>query len=124
MLGDAPEHLPRTPCRVFQNRDYLRTEDVCTLAEVHPGVSLAAFTMLAQIQADPGTRARDLADLFGLDKSTVSRQMNELQAAGLTRCDGERPGRRGYTLVLTAEDRRKFEREAERARQRLAAVMA
>ena len=71
-------------------------------AEVHPGLSLTAYTVLTQIQAAPGTRACDLADLFGLDKSTVSRQINELQAAGLIGREGERPGRRGYTLVLTA----------------------
>ena len=64
-------------------------------AEVHPGLSLPAYTVLTQIQAVPGTRARDLADLFGLDKSTISRQINELQAAGLIGRDGERPGRRG-----------------------------
>jgi DNA-binding MarR family transcriptional regulator len=93
-------------------------------AEVHPGLSLAAFTVLTQIQAVPGTRARDLADLFGLDKSTISRQINVLEAAGLIGRDGERPGRRGYTLLLTAEGQRKLEEEAERARQRLATVLA
>ncbi len=93
-------------------------------AEVHPGLSLAAFTLLTQIQAVAGTRARDLADLFGLDKSTISRQINELEAAGLVGREGERPGRRGYTLVLSAEGERKLEQEAERARQRLATVLA
>jgi DNA-binding MarR family transcriptional regulator len=93
-------------------------------AEVHPGLSLTAYTMLTQIQAAPGTRACDLADLFGLDKSTVSRQINELQAGGLIGREGERPGRRGYALVLTAEGQRKLEQEAERARQRLAEGLA
>ena len=93
-------------------------------AEVHPGLSLTAYTVLTQIQAAPGPRACDLADLFGLDKSTVSRQINELQAAGLIGREGERPGRRGYTLVLTAEGQRKLEQEAERARQRLAEGLA
>ena len=89
-------------------------------AEVHPGLSLTAYTVLTQIQAAPGTRACDLADLFGLDKSTVSRQLNELQAAGLIGREGERPGRRGYTLVLTAAGQRKLEQEAQQARQHLA----
>ena len=81
-------------------------------AEVHPGLSLTAYTVLTQIQAAPGTRACDLADLFGLDKSTISRQLNELQAAGLIGREGERPGRRGYTLVLTAQGQRQLEQEA------------
>jgi DNA-binding MarR family transcriptional regulator len=93
-------------------------------AEVHPGLSLTAYTVLTQIQAAPGTRACDLADLFGLDKSTVSRQINELQAAGLIDREGERPGRRGYTLVLTAAGQRKLAEEAERARQHLADGLA
>src|SRR5215831_15667805 len=93
-------------------------------AEMHPGLSLAAFTMLTEIQAVRGTRARDLAYLFGLDKSTVSRQINELQAAGLITREGERPGRRGYPLVLTAEGQRQLQQEAERAQQRLAEVLA
>ena len=93
-------------------------------AEFHPGLSLAAFTMLTQIQAAPGTRACDLADLFGLDKSTVSRQLNELQTAGLIGREGERSGRRGYALVLTEEGRHQLEQESERAQQRLAEVLA
>jgi DNA-binding MarR family transcriptional regulator len=93
-------------------------------AEVHPGLSLTAYTVLTQIQAVPGTRAQDLADLFGLDKSTVSRQINELQAAGLIGREDERPGRRGYTLILTASGQHKLEQEAERARQRLTEGLA
>jgi DNA-binding MarR family transcriptional regulator len=93
-------------------------------AEFHPGLSLAAFTMLTQIQAASGTRACDLADLYGLDKSTVSRQISELQNAGLISRDGERPGRRGYPLVLTADGQRQLKQEEARAQQRLAEVLA
>src|SRR6266480_4355910 len=93
-------------------------------AEVHPGLSLTAYTMLTQIQAVPGTRACDLADLFGLDKSTVSRQINGLEAAGLVGRQGERPGRRGHALVLTVDGQCKLEQEAERARQRLTEGLA
>ena len=115
--------LARNALSTIQDGDYPRTEDACTLAEVHPGLSFAAFTVLTQSRP-PGTLARDLADLFGLDKSTISRQINELEAAGLIGREGERPGRRGYTLLLTAEGQRKLEQEAERARQRLATVLA
>ena len=93
-------------------------------AEVHPGLSLASYTLLTQIEAVPGTRAVDLADLFGLDKSTVSRQLRELEAAGLIRTEGERPGRRGYVLALTPAGRRLLKREAERARRYFAERLA
>ena len=85
-------------------------------AEVHPGFSLTGYTMLREVEAAPGTRAKDLADLFGLDKSTVSRQLDELEAAGLVRRAGERPGRRGQALALTDEGQRRLEIEAEHAR--------
>lgn len=77
-------------------RRYQHLDDVSTASL---GLSLAAFTILIQIQAAPGTRACDLAALSGLDKSTVSHQISELQTAGLISRDGERPGRRGYLLV-------------------------
>jgi DNA-binding MarR family transcriptional regulator len=93
-------------------------------AEVHPGLSLTAYTVLTEIQAAPGTRACDLAELFGLDKSTVSRQVAQLEAAGLVGREGERPGRRGCALVLTEGGRGQLEQEAERARRRLSEGLA
>ncbi len=63
--------------------------------------SLVAYTPLAQIDVTPEARAADLAAHFGLDKSTVSRQLEQLISAGLLRREGERPGRRGCCLVLT-----------------------
>jgi DNA-binding MarR family transcriptional regulator len=86
-------------------------------AEIHPDFSLTGYSMLREVEAVPGTRATDLADLFGLDKSTVSRQLDELETAGLIRREGERPGRRGRALALTSEGRRRLAVEAERARQ-------
>src|SRR5580698_7011575 len=72
---------------------------------LHPGLSLVAYTLLTHIDVTPGMRAADLAGHFGLDKSTVSRQLEQLISAGLLGRDGERPGRRGYVLTLTAAGR-------------------
>ena len=69
--------------------------------ELHPGLSLVAFTVLSYIEARPDTRASDIAGDWGLDKSTVSRQINQLEGAELLRRLGERPGRRGHQLELT-----------------------
>jgi DNA-binding MarR family transcriptional regulator len=68
-------------------------------------LGLAQFTFLNQIDARPGTRAADLAALFGLDKSTVSRQVDRLSCAGLIAKCGEQPGRRGQRLELTESGR-------------------
>jgi DNA-binding MarR family transcriptional regulator len=87
---------------------------------LHPGLSLVAYTMLTQIEATPGMRAADLAAHFGLDKSTLSRQLDQLISAGLLRRDGERPGRRGYVLTLTAAGRQHLDAAGHAVRDRLA----
>jgi DNA-binding MarR family transcriptional regulator len=110
--------------QLYQRLATLMRRRVELSAEIHPGLSLTAYTMLTEIQAAAGTRACDLADLFGLDKSTVSRQINQLEAAGLIRREGERPGRRGYALVLTQAGRCRLEQEAEQARRRLSTGLA
>ncbi len=92
--------------------------------ELHPGLSLVGYTLLTQIDAMSQTRAADLAAYFGLDKSTVSRQLDELINAGLLRRDGERPGRRGQALVVTDEGRRQLREAADCVRARLAEWLA
>ncbi|HEY5272443.1 MAG TPA: MarR family winged helix-turn-helix transcriptional regulator [Acidimicrobiales bacterium] len=69
--------------------------------EIHAGLSLVDYTLLTRIAGNPGTRAADLAALFGLDKSTLSRQINPLVERGLVERAGERPGKRGVVLELT-----------------------
>jgi DNA-binding MarR family transcriptional regulator len=73
--------------------------------EIHPGLSLVDYTLLTRIAASPGTRSADLAALFGLDKSTLSRQVNVLVERGLVERTGERPGKRGVVLELTNDGR-------------------
>jgi DNA-binding MarR family transcriptional regulator len=65
-------------------------------------------------------RAADLAAHFGLDKSTLSRQLEQLISAGLLRRDGERPGRRGCMLVLTATGKQHLDAAGQAVRDRLA----
>jgi DNA-binding MarR family transcriptional regulator len=69
--------------------------------ELHAGLSLVDYTLLTRIAGSPGVRAADLATLFGLDKSTLSRQINSLVERGLIERAGERPGKRGIVLELT-----------------------
>jgi DNA-binding MarR family transcriptional regulator len=81
--------------------------------QLHPGLSLVDYTLLTQIDVTPEMRAADL------DKSTLSRQLEQLISAGLLRRDGERPGRRGYVLTLTAAGRRHLDAAAQAVRDRL-----
>ena len=62
----------------------------------------------------------DLAAHFGLDKSTVSRQLEQLISAGLLRREGERPGRRGCRLALTTTGEQHLAAAAQAVRCRLA----
>jgi DNA-binding MarR family transcriptional regulator len=88
--------------------------------DLHPGLSLVAYTVLAEVQLTPGMRAADLTAHFGLDKSTLSRQLEQLIAAGLLRRDGERPGRRGFVLALTPAGEQHLAAAAQAVRDRLA----
>ncbi len=83
-------------------------------------MSLVAYTLLAQIDVTPEARAADLAAHFGLDKSTVSRQLEQLIAAGLLRREGERPGRRGCGLALTTAGQQHLAAAAQAVRCQLA----
>ena len=92
--------------------------------DLHPGLTLVAYTLLTQIDATPGARAADLAARFCLDKSTLSRQLDQLVAAGLLRRDGEQPGRRGQVLALTPAGQKHLAVAAQAVRCRLAELLA
>jgi DNA-binding MarR family transcriptional regulator len=88
--------------------------------DLHPGLSVVAYTLLTEISLTPGARAADLSAHFGLDKSTVSRQLEQLISAGLLRREEERPGRRGNTLALTPAGEQHLAGAAQAIRSRLA----
>jgi DNA-binding MarR family transcriptional regulator len=69
--------------------------------DLHGGLSLVDYTLLTHIAGSHGVRAADLATLFGLDKSTLSRQIKSLVERGLVERAGAHPRRRGVVLVLT-----------------------
>jgi DNA-binding MarR family transcriptional regulator len=88
--------------------------------DLHPGLSVVDYTLLTQIDVTPGTRAADLAAHFCLDKSTLSRQLDQLVSAGLLAREVEQPGRRGYGLTLTAAGRHRLDAAGHAVRDRLA----
>jgi len=87
--------------------------------DLHPGLSLVGYTFLSMVDTTPALRASDLVERLGLDKSTVSRQLNQLFEAGLLDREGGRPGRRGDPLSLTPTGQRALEADADRVRARL-----
>jgi DNA-binding MarR family transcriptional regulator len=87
--------------------------------ELHPDLSLMAHTFLTLVESTPDIRASDLCEWLGLDKSTVSRQLDQLANDGLLDRVGGRPGRRGDPLSLTSAGRQILAADADRVRARL-----
>ncbi|MEU9976556.1 MarR family transcriptional regulator [Streptomyces sp. NPDC051014] len=50
---------------------------------LHPDLSFVDYSLLSEMDARDGARATDLVGLYGLNKSTISRQVTALQRAGL-----------------------------------------
>lgn len=78
-------------------------------ARVHRGGGLSRVdqSLLTYLRTNPGVRAIDIADHFQLNRSTVSRQLGSLAAAGLIEdaARAENP-RRGQPLRISAAGER------------------
>jgi DNA-binding MarR family transcriptional regulator len=92
--------------------------------ELHPGLPMIAYTCLSLVEDTPEIQASDLAGRLGLDKSTVSRQLNQLIESGLVDREGGRPGRRGDPLSLTPKGRRVLAADADGVRERVTCWLA
>ena len=86
-------------------------------------LSFVEHSLVTFIAANPGCRATDIAVDFGLNRSTVSRQLGGLVGLGLVEPDAvaEAPGRRGRALALTDRGRELLDRSVEANRSALAA---
>jgi DNA-binding MarR family transcriptional regulator len=80
---------------------------------LHPDLSFVAYTLLSHARASGGCRAVDLATLFQLDKSTVSRQVGDLERRGLLERD---PAGRGHVLRVTDAGRAELAAATDRQR--------
>ncbi|GAA2617208.1 MarR family transcriptional regulator [Actinomadura fulvescens] len=76
------------------------------------GIGLSEFRALCRLsRADDGElRMQELADLIGLNQSSVSRLVARLEAANLTRRDLCANDRRGVYTVITEEGRATVEK--------------
>jgi DNA-binding MarR family transcriptional regulator len=106
---DSLSRIGEALTNVFRSSQAVRMHERVSAAA---GVQLdrAGFVMLARIGADGGMRVSDLADRMGLDVSTVSRQAQHLEAAGLLERSPEPGDRRAAVMSLTADGRRVLDR--------------
>ncbi|WP_336085659.1 MarR family winged helix-turn-helix transcriptional regulator [Nocardia sp. SSK8] len=84
-------------------------------AELHPELSLVAYSIFDLVLEHGGCQATDLAEQFLLDKSTVSRQVSALEKQGYLTREVDPGNRRNHLLHATAAGRA-VARAAERRR--------
>ncbi|GLW64718.1 MarR family transcriptional regulator [Actinomadura rubrobrunea] len=86
---------------------YGRVEQELAKALLPHGVGLSEYRALCRLVCAPEgeLRMQELADLIGLNQSSVSRLVARLEAAGLTRRDVCLKDRRGVYTVITDEGR-------------------
>ncbi|WP_280343379.1 MarR family winged helix-turn-helix transcriptional regulator [Nocardia neocaledoniensis] len=84
-------------------------------AELHPELSLVAYSILDLMLERDGCQATDLAEQFLLDKSTVSRQVGALEKLGYLEREVD-PGNRRNHLLRATDSGRAVARAAERRR--------
>jgi len=68
---------------------------------LHPELTLVSYTLLAHLEDSGGCLAKDLAAHYGLDKSTVSRQVQTLERLGFLERVPDPEDHRAQLLRLT-----------------------
>jgi DNA-binding MarR family transcriptional regulator len=81
---------------------------------VHPDMDAAGYALISQIELGtsgdgPGVRASDVAQALGLDKSTVSRGITQLENLGLIERVGDPDDGRARLLRLTKVGAERFD---------------
>lgn len=81
---------------------------------VHPEMDAAGYALISQIEVGTagggaGVRASDVAQVLGLDKSTVSRGMTQLENLGLIERIGDPDDGRARLLRLTTTGAERYD---------------
>jgi len=81
-------------------------------ARVHPDLQPTGLAILQQVvaAADDGVRAVTVCEQFGLDKGSVSRQVQSLEELGLVVRRPDPADGRAHLIVVTPEATRRLER--------------
>lgn len=89
--------------------------------EIHPDLDAAAYVLLATVTEAGPLRANDLAELFGVDKSSISRQVGRLERLGFLERRVDHTDRRAQLLAATPKGRRRLSAASKARRKRFRA---
>ena len=92
--------------------------------QVHPELNPTSYTLLATLSDFGPRRAADLAELFAMDKGTVSRVVRQLLELGLIERSPDPEDGRASILSVTAEAERRLAHMYELRREMLAQRLA
>jgi DNA-binding MarR family transcriptional regulator len=90
-----------------------RSAQMMMARRVHPEMDAAGYALISQIELGTaggrtGVRASDVAQALGLDKSTVSRGLSQLETLGLIERVGDPDDGRARLLRLTETGANRF----------------
>lgn len=114
---DRPEQSERLVADIEQELSALfrrsRSASLRLARRVHPEMDAAGYALISQIElgtasGGAGVRASDVAQALGLDKSTVSRGITQLENLGLIERVGDPDDGRARLLRLTTVGAERF----------------
>ena len=79
-----------------------------TARRVHPELDAVSYMLLRTVHEQEPVRASELAELFRVDKSSISRQVHRLEQLQLVARTEDRADARARLLVVTEEGRERL----------------
>ncbi|GAA1613294.1 hypothetical protein GCM10009789_79420 [Kribbella sancticallisti] len=117
MVAQRPEQTSRLIAEVEQELSTLfrrsRSAQMQLARRVHQEMDAAGYALISQIDLGtaagrPGVRASEVAQALGLDKSTVSRGLTQLETLGLIERVGDPDDGRARLLRMTTIGAERF----------------
>jgi len=122
-LEDADVALAAEALGVIVRYVQLPRERQLLIDRAGVAIDWAAYPVLRRIELHAPVRLSDLAHVLGIDLSTVSRQVKNLEGLGLVKRDADPRDGRASTLRLTASGRRALDRLHAARRSRMAELL-
>ncbi|HEY0188184.1 MAG TPA: MarR family transcriptional regulator [Cellulomonas sp.] len=100
-MDTAPDPLARIESELGLLLRRARASAERLAREVHPDLEPSAYPLLVRIEREPDVRASELADLIGVGRGTMSRQLGRLERLGLIERRPDPDDSRGQLIRVT-----------------------